>query len=69
MLVWLHKYGLVLNTSKCIFGQSAVEFLGHSVSVDGAWPLDDKTAAICSFPQSTMVKELQGFLGTVNFYC
>jgi hypothetical protein len=60
----LREYGLVLNAKKCVFGQSVVEFLGRSVS---ARPLEDKTAAIRSFPQPTTVKELQGFLGTVNF--
>ncbi len=64
----LREYGLVLNANKCVFGQSAVEFLGHSVTGDGAAPLEDKTAAIRAFPRPTTVKELQGFLGTVNFY-
>jgi hypothetical protein len=51
-----------------VFGQPVVEFLGHSVTGDGAAPLEDKTAAIRAFPRPTTVKELQGFLGTVNFY-
>jgi hypothetical protein len=68
LLARLREYGLLLNAKKCIFGQSAVEFQGHSVSGYCASPLEDKTAAICAFPQPTTVKELQGFLGTVNFY-
>ncbi len=63
----LRQYGLVLNATKCVFGRPAVEFLGHSVTGDGAAPLEDKTAAIRAFPRPTTVKELQGFLGTVNF--
>jgi hypothetical protein len=38
LLVWLCQYGLVLNTSKCFFGQPVVEFLRHSISVGGARP-------------------------------
>jgi transposase InsO family protein len=64
----LRQYGLVLNANKCVFGHPAVEFLGHSVTGDGAAPLEDKTAAIRAFPRPTTIKELQGFLGTVNFY-
>ncbi len=64
----LREYGLVLNANKCVFGQPAVEFLGHSVTGDGAAPLEDKTAAIRAFPRPTTVKELQGFLGKVNFH-
>jgi hypothetical protein len=45
-----------------------VEFLGHSVSGDGASPLEEKIAAIYAFLRPTTVKEFQGFLGTVNFY-
>ncbi len=51
-----------------MFGRPAVDFLGHSVLRDGATPLEDKAAAIRTFPRPTTVKELQGFLGTVNFY-
>jgi hypothetical protein len=68
LLSRLREFGLVLNVKKCVFGQSAVDFLGHSVSRGGATPLEDKVAAIRTFPRPTTVKELQGFLGTVNFY-
>jgi hypothetical protein len=67
LLSRLREYGLVLNAKKCVFGQPAVEFLGHSVSGDGATPLENKAAAIRTFPRPTTIKELQGFLGTMNF--
>jgi hypothetical protein len=35
----LQKFGLVLNTDKCQFGVQQVEFLGHSITADGAAPL------------------------------
>jgi hypothetical protein len=64
----LRQHGLVLNGEKCLFGQSSVEFLGHLVSAEGAAPMEKHVAAIRKFPQPTTVKELQGYLGLINFY-
>ncbi len=50
------------------FGQSSVEFLGHLVSAEGAAPMEKHVAAVKKFPQPTTVKELQGYLGLINFY-
>jgi Reverse transcriptase (RNA-dependent DNA polymerase) len=35
VLTWLHDYGLRLNGEKCVWGQQAVDFLGHRVSAAG----------------------------------
>ena len=64
----LRDHGLVLKTEKCEFGWPAVEFLGHQISCKGAAPLKRHVAAISKFPAPTTVKELQAFLGLVNFY-
>jgi transposase InsO family protein len=64
----LSKYGLVINVGKCVFGQESVEFLGHRVSAAGVLPLADRVAAIKQFPSPNTVKELQSFLGLINFY-
>jgi hypothetical protein len=40
-----------LNLSKCIFSQSAVNFLVHRVSEQGAEPLTKHLEAIQVFPQ------------------
>jgi hypothetical protein len=60
--------GLVLNMDKCIFAVSSVEFLGHQISSAGAEPLAANVAAVTKFPAPTTIKELQVFLGMVNFY-
>jgi cleavage and polyadenylation specificity factor subunit 1 len=60
--------GLVLNMEKCVFAVSSVEFLGHQISSAGAAPLAANVAAVTKFPAPTTVKELQVFLGMVNFY-
>ncbi|WP_353213430.1 reverse transcriptase domain-containing protein, partial [Rhodovarius sp.] len=64
----LQEHGLVLNVDKCSFGQPTVEFLGHQVSGQGFRPLATNISALSSFPRPTTVRDLQGFLGLVNFY-
>ncbi len=44
------------------------EFLGHLVSAQGAKPLSSYVEAVERRPPPTTVKELQVFLGLVNFY-
>ena len=64
----LRDNGLVLNRAKCEFFRSEVEFLGLKVTAGGVAPLPDQLAAVRDFPQPNTVKELQAFLGAVNFY-
>ncbi len=45
-----------------------MEFLGHHVSAAGTSPTAAHLEAIQRHPRPTTVKELQGFLGTINFY-
>jgi cleavage and polyadenylation specificity factor subunit 1 len=45
-----------------------VDFLGHHVSAEGATPLQSHIAAVQDFPPPTTVREVQGFLGMINFY-
>ena len=45
-----------------------MNFLGHHITAGGAQPLTSQTAAIENFPQPNTIKELQGFLGLINFY-
>ena len=60
--------GLAINLEKCIFAVPSLEFLGHTVSAEGSSTTAEQTAAIekCAAPQD--VKQLQRFLGMVNFY-
>ncbi len=45
-----------------------LEYLGHKISAGGVLPLPSHVAAIEDFPRPTIIKELQAFLGMVNFY-
>ena len=64
----LTDHELVLSPTKCQFGQSSIEFLGHKVSKDGIEPLPGKVAAIAQFPKPSTTEELKRFLGMINFY-
>ncbi len=64
----LRDNGLICKPEKCVFGSSSVEFLGHVVSGDGIRPNPDKVKAITRFPRPTSVKEVQEYLGLINFY-
>ncbi len=48
--------------SKCSFGRSETEFLGHIISPDGIRPLQDKLASIRDWPKPATVTDLQWLL-------
>lgn len=64
----LEKYGVVLNTAKCVFGQKQVNFLGHKITSSGSLPLTEKVEAILQMNRPRTYKELRRFLGVLNFY-
>ena len=64
----LREFGLVINLEKCTFNVSEIEFLGHTVSARGALLLHSNLEAVQKFPEPAINKEMQVFLGMVNFY-
>lgn len=64
----MRDYGIIINTSKCVFGASEVTFLGYSISRQGTKPLESKVQAIKDFPLPSTAKQLRRFLGMINFY-
>ena len=64
----LARYGLHTAEDKCLFGVAELEFLGFKVTTEGIAPLHEKVAAIDRFPVPKNVKQLQAFLGMVNYY-
>nr|VZI14960.1 unnamed protein product [Spirometra erinaceieuropaei] len=64
----LDKFGLVINPSNCVLGVPSLQFLGHQVDSEGLRPLPTKVEAVRNFPPPTSKRQLQRFLGKVNFY-
>jgi hypothetical protein len=64
----LHKFGLVINLAKCFSAVDSFEFLGHLVPAQGARPVTSYVEAVEKRSSLTTIKEIQVFLGLVNFY-
>ena len=64
----LQQHGLVIRPEKCEFGKASLDFLGYHVSSSGIQPTKKKVAALASFPEPKTVKQLQRFLGMLNYY-
>jgi hypothetical protein len=60
--------GLAINLEKCVFATPSLEILVHKISVTGAAPTADHAAEIKKCPSPQDIKQLQHFLGMVNFY-
>ena len=67
-LAVLRSVNLKLKVEKCFFAQTEVEFLGHIISADGIKMDVKKLAAIAEWPQPKNIKDVQSFLGFLNYY-
>jgi predicted aspartyl protease len=64
----LAKSKLYTQVSKCVFGCSELEFLGHVISHEGIKVDPFKTKIIETWPVPKDVSELRSFLGFCNYY-
>jgi hypothetical protein len=68
VLTRLNSAGLSLKQSKCKFGLTSIEYLGHIIDKDGIHPSPSKVEAIKDAPTPKNVTELKAFLGLINYY-
>jgi hypothetical protein len=64
----LRQHKLYAKISKCTFGVTETEFLGHIVSDKGISTDPRKIQAVRDWPTPRTVTELRSFLGLANYY-
>jgi hypothetical protein len=67
VLTLLQEYALAVDPDKCKWHQEEVEFLGCMVGKNGVRMSEDKIKVVKEWPTPMTVKEIQSFLGFVNF--
>lgn len=68
LLERLIECGITLNFSKCKFAQTEAKFLGHILTPEGIKQDPEKLDKIRNYQRPRNLKELQSFLGFLNFY-
>jgi len=67
VLTRIQKNNLKLNKDKCEFRKSSLTYVGHLITADGVKPDPEKVRAVAEMPRPTNTKELQTFLGFINY--
>ena len=68
VLQLLRTHQLVARATKCFFGHSQVEYLGHIITEHGVATNPLKIQAIVDWPIPQTLKQLRGFLGLTGYY-
>lgn len=68
ILQTLRHNKLYAKLSKCVFGQSEIEYLGHIINSQGVATDPTKIEIIQKWPQPKSVTELRAFLGMAGYY-
>ena len=69
VLTHLMEAGLKVNASKSYFCRAELEYLGYWITRQGVRPMSKKVTAIQNIEVPKTQKQLQHFIGMVNYYC
>ncbi|KAL3324262.1 hypothetical protein AABB24_038445 [Solanum stoloniferum] len=64
----LRQHSLYAKRTKCSFGQSQVEYLGHVITREGVATNPQKIRVMVEWPRPKTLKALGGFLGLTGYY-
>ena len=62
------EQNLKLNRQKVKLCKTEVSYIGHLLTADGVKPDPEKVHAVVEMPRPTNVKEVQRFLGFINYF-
>ena len=65
--ILLH-HQLYVKHSKCAFGVTQIEYLGHVIDKNGVAMDQEKVRCIMNWPYPKSIKEVRGFLGLTGYY-
>ena len=68
VFIRLRRHNVTLNPKKCRFGMNEVEYVGHVISFEGITFSEEKRSKVLQFPLPKTQKDLQAFLGLVNYF-
>ena len=63
------KFKMKLKLTKCEFGTSKIQFLGHIINYEGIRTLPEKTEEILKIKAPRNTDEIHAFLRLLNYLC
>jgi hypothetical protein len=67
-LAILKQYRFFVKTSKCVFGQQELKYLGHIITNHEVKVDENKITAMVVWPRPINISELRGFLELTGYY-
>ncbi|XP_057755398.1 uncharacterized protein LOC130974540 [Arachis stenosperma] len=68
VLKLLQQNTLYAKLSKCLFGVSEIDYLGHTITKEGVHMEKEKVKAVVEWQVPKNLKQLRGFLGLTGYY-
>ncbi|CAF3164956.1 unnamed protein product [Rotaria sp. Silwood2] len=68
VLAILNKHKFQLNPQKCELAKMTIDYLGHTISIQGIKPLQERIEKILAIPQPTTLNQANAFIGAIGWY-